>query len=436
MTNDGPANRHEPSEAATMTSAPRSRADPRTEYFPGANPHPVMRIDDDGRLIYANPASEPLLAELEVAVGELFPAAWWGRLRDTADAVELRVGARTFELLPVHLPDLGFTNIYGTDVTAARAIVKFPDQNPNPVFRISWTGELVYVNPAGRDMIAGIGGAVGQPLPVDLRERLFEAVRDSRRTRVDIVSGDRAYDLLPVDVPEFGFINVYGTEVTAVRELEIAHRENTRLLLNILPEPIADRLRRGEPLIADRHEDVSLLFADIVGFTGMSSAMDAAELVTTLNNVFSVFDGLVDASGLEKVKTIGDAYMIVGGMPTWQPDHLERMASLALRLAEEIARSDEAKRLGIRFRMGIHTGPVVAGVIGTKKFIYDVWGDTVNIASRMESTGEADRIQVTGAVESRLRDRFKLEPRGLVDVKGKGPMSTYFLIGEAVGLSA
>jgi class 3 adenylate cyclase len=221
--------------------------------------------------------------------------------------------------------------------------------------------------------------------------------------------------------------------VTAVRELEVAHRENTRLLLNILPEPIADRLRRGEPLIADRHDDVSLLFADIVGFTGMSSAMDPAELVTTLNDVFRVFDELVDGSGLEKVKTIGDAYMIVGGMPVWQPDHLDRMASLALRLADKLARHATARSLDLRFRIGMHTGPVVAGVIGTKKFIYDVWGDTVNVASRMESTGEPGRIQVSGAVESRLRGRFELEERGVVDVKGKGPMTTYFLVGEGAG---
>jgi class 3 adenylate cyclase len=419
-----------------MRSAPGSPADPRTEYFPGANPHPVMRIDDDGRLIYANTASEPLLAELGVQVGAHLPETWWTRLREAEGAVELRVGERTFELLAVRLAEFGFTNVYGTDVTAARAIVKFPDQNPNPVFRITWDGDLVYVNPAGVDMIAGIGGSVGRPLPSALRDRLFGAVREGRRRRVDIVSGDHAYDLLPVDVPEFGFINVYGTDVTAVRQLEIAHRENTRLLLNILPEPIADRLRSGEPLIADRHEDVSLLFADIVGFTGMSSAMDAAELVTTLNDVFSVFDGLVDGSGLEKVKTIGDAYMIVGGMPTWQPDHLERMAVLALRLADEMVRTDAARRLGIQFRIGMHCGPVVAGVIGTKKFIYDVWGDTVNVASRMESTGEAGRIQVSGAVESRLRQRFELQPRGLIDVKGKGPMSTYFLVGEGAALPA
>jgi class 3 adenylate cyclase len=413
-----------------MTSAPRSRADPKTEYFPGANPHPVMRIDDNGRLIYANPASDALIAELGVHVGEPFPAAWCRRFRDAVGPLELRVGPLTFELLPVALPELGFTNVYGTDVTAARAIVKFPDQNPNPVFRMTWDGEIAYVNPAARDLITGIGGATGEQMPRELRDRLFEAVRSGRRERVDVVSGGRAYDLLAVDVPEFGFINVYGTDVTAVRELELAHRENTRLLLNILPEPIAERLRRGERLIADRHEDVSLLFADIVGFTGMSSGMDAGELVSTLNDVFSVFDGLVDASGLEKVKTIGDAYMIVGGMPTWEPDHLERMASLALRLAGEIARNREAQRLGIRFRIGIHTGPVVAGVIGTKKFIYDVWGDTVNVASRMESTGEAGRIQVTAAVEARLRHRFELETRGLVDIKGKGPMETYFLVRE------
>jgi class 3 adenylate cyclase len=419
-----------------VSSVSGSPADPRTEYFPGANPHPVMRIDDAGMLIYANDASAPLLAELGVGIGQPFPPDWYARLRESSDAVELRVGARTFELLPVHLVELGFTNVYGTDVTAARAIVKFPDQNPNPVFRISWEGDVVYVNPAAQDLIAGIGGAVGRQMPAELRDRLFDAVRRGRDVRVDVVSAGRAYDLLPVDVPEFGFINVYGTDVTAVRELEVAHRENMRLLLNILPEPIADRLRRGEPLIADRHDDVSLLFADIVGFTGMSSNMDAAELVTTLNDVFSVFDALVDASGLEKIKTIGDAYMIVGGMPEWQPDHLERMAALALRLADEVGRHEAARRLGIQFRIGIHTGPVVAGVIGTKKFIYDVWGDTVNVASRMESTGEPGRIQVTGAVEARLRERFELETRGMVDVKGKGAMTTYYLVGESPGATA
>lgn len=408
-----------------------SRADPQTEYFPGANPHPVMRVGDDGTLIYANAASQPLLATLELRVGAPVPRHWFERIRSANGPVDVRVGPRTFELLAVRLTDLGFTNVYGTDVTAQRAITKFPDQNPNPVFRISMTGDLVYVNPAAQELIAGVGGVLGRRLPSPLCPELQAAAREGQRRTVTVRSGGRDYALLAVDVPEFEFTNVYGTDVTAVLALEEANRKNIDLLLNILPEPIADRLRAGESLIADRHEDVSLLFADIVGFTAISSTMDAAELVSLLNDVFSVFDRLVSASGLEKVKTIGDAYMIVGGMPVWQPDHLERLATLALSIAAEVGNHEEAQRLGVQFRIGMHSGPVVAGVIGTRKFIYDVWGDTVNLASRMESTGVPGRIQVTGAVERRLRDRFVMTSRGEIDIKGKGPMETFFLLGEA-----
>jgi adenylate cyclase len=232
-------------------------------------------------------------------------------------------------------------------------------------------------------------------------------------------------------VPEFQFTNVYGTDVTAQRQLEAANQQNLELLLNILPEPIADRIRAGEGLIADRHDDVSLLFADIVGFTAMSSVMDPEELVRLLDQVFGVFDALVEASGLEKVKTIGDAYMIVGGMPTWRPDHLERMADLAIDIARAVNDNDAAARLGVKFRIGMHTGSVVAGVVGKRRSIYDVWGDTVNLASRMESTGVPGRIQVTGAVEERLRDRYRFESRGVVDIKGKGLMETFFLLDRA-----
>jgi class 3 adenylate cyclase len=237
--------------------------------------------------------------------------------------------------------------------------------------------------------------------------------------------------LLPVDVPEFGFINVYGTDVTAVKEHERLARENERLLLNILPEPIAERLREGELLIADRFDDVTLMFADIVEFTRLSSTMSPHELVAVLNDVFTVFDGLVDRYGLEKVKTIGDAYMVVGGMPERTDDHPARVAAMALDLAEAVDRIDSAARLGITFRIGIHCGPVVAGVIGTKKFIYDVWGDTVNMASRMESLGIPGRVQVTHAMAERLRGTFEIEPRGLIDVKGKGPTPTYFLLSRS-----
>ena len=222
-------------------------------------------------------------------------------------------------------------------------------------------------------------------------------------------------------------MNIYGTDVTAEKERERLARENERLLLNILPEPIAQRLRDGEPLIADRFDDVTLLFADIVEFTRLSSTLTPSELVGVLNEVFTVFDGLVDEYGLEKVKTIGDAYMVVGGMSEQADDHTARVAAMALDLADAVSRIEAARRFGIAFRIGIHCGPVVAGVIGIRKFIYDIWGDTVNLASRMESLGEPGRVQVTYAVKERLGDEFRLEPRGLIDVKGKGPMPTWFL---------
>lgn len=408
-----------------------SRADPNAEFFPGANPHPVMRVHDDGTLIYANPASRPLLEALGLTVDRQVPAEWLQQLHTADGPLDVRVGARTFELLAVRLPDLRFTNVYGTDVTAQRAITKFPDQNPNPVFRISLDGLLVYINVAAHDLIDGLGGRLGEPMPQPYRDDLQAAAREGKRRSVAVRSGERDYALLAVDVPEFEFTNVYGTDITAQLQIEALNQQNVQLLLNILPEPIADRLRAGEALIADRHEDVSLLFADIVGFTDMSSSMDPSQLVRLLNEVFSVFDELVDTSGLEKVKTIGDAYMIVGGMPIWQPDHLDRMAALALDIAEAVADNDAAGRLGVRFRIGIHTGPVVAGVIGTRRWIYDVWGDTVNVASRMESSGVAGRVQVTPTVEQRLRGRFRLESRGQIDIKGKGLMETFFLVGRA-----
>jgi class 3 adenylate cyclase len=501
------------------------------EHFPGRNPHPVMRIGDGGTVTYANSPSEPLLAMVGVAVGDRLPEAWRERIESAARAaepIELKVGPKTFELLAVHLPEHGFTNLYGTDVTAARlvdkfpdlnpnpvlritedgdvryanaaseelrhalgaqvgerlpdsirqrlfdvlegrqrelpevtdrhgtwlltpiripelglvnvygtditavkALVKFPDANPNPVFRLNWDGTVAYANPASVDLIAGLGGSVGSPLTKTIHEPLLAAARAGSMERLEVESSSRRYELLAVDVPEFGFVNVYGTDVTAVRELELASRENERLLLNILPGPIADRLRGGERLIADRFDDVSLLFADIVEFTRLSSGMAADELVQVLNEVFTVFDHLVDAAGLEKVKTIGDAYMVVGGMSEPRPDHLKLLAGMALDLGRSVESIDSCRRLGMRFRVGIHCGPVVAGVIGTKKFIYDVWGDTVNVASRMESTGIPGRIQVSSVVEARLRNDFRFDARGPTDVKGVGSMSTFFLVGAA-----
>ena len=404
--------------------------------FPDDNPNPVMRVDADGHLIYANPASAPIVRSLDVAVGDRMPAATLARFEEVAVSrgfVEFVVDHRTYAVWPVPIRELDFTNLYGTDVTAERAIVKFPAANPNPILRIRWDGTLAYANHASDGLVSGLGLTLGDRLDDGLLERLLGRVRAGSTEPVEVESGPCIFELTPVDVPEFGFINVYGTDVTAARDLERLARENERLLLNILPEPIAQRLRVGESLIADRFDDVTLMFADIVEFTRLSSTMSPTELVGVLNEVFTAFDVLVDAYGLEKIKTIGDAYMVVGGIPEASEDHTERVASMALELAAAVADIDAAARLGIQFRIGIHCGPVVAGVIGTKKFIYDVWGDTVNFASRMESHGIAGRIQVSHAVKERLEGAFDTEPRGLIDIKGKGPTPTWFVVGPAPG---
>ncbi len=419
---------------AAMSDGSGSRSLEAIEHFPGQNPHPVMRIDDDGLLTYANPSSMPLVAAIGATVGERLSNGWRQRIETAADdgkPIEVAVGVRTFELLIVRAVGLGFSNAYGTDVTAARAIAQFPDQNPNPVFRLAWDGMLTYANPASADLVSGLDGVVGSPFPDPPRTSLVAAARMTARETVEVVSHGRRYALLAVEVPGFDFINVYGTDITHVHELEELHRENERLLLSILPEPIAGRLRRGERLIADRFDDVTLMFADIVDFTRLSSGMAAIDLVGVLNEVFGVFDGLVEAAGLEKIKTIGDAYMVVGGLTDGTIDHTAAVARLAMTVGQRVDGIAACRRLGISFRIGIHAGPVVAGVIGERKFIYDVWGDTVNVASRMESTGVADRIQVSAAVEERLRGAFVFQPRGLVEVKGKGPMETFLLVGEA-----
>ncbi len=207
------------------------------------------------------------------------------------------------------------------------------------------------------------------------------------------------------------------------KELEAEKATSERLLLNVLPAPIADRLKAGESLIVDKFEHVSVLFADIVGFTTMSAHKPPEELVSLLNELFSLFDKLAEKHGLEKIKTIGDAYMVVAGIPQPMADSAIAIAHMALDMIEAVKPYD----LGIR--VGIHTGTVVAGVIGKKKFIYDLWGDTVNTASRMESHGVPDRVHVSSSTFAMLRGVFELESRGPIEIKGKGVMTTYLLIG-------
>jgi PAS domain S-box-containing protein len=214
----------------------------------------------------------------------------------------------------------------------------------------------------------------------------------------------------------------------AQEALKVQQEQSEKLLLNILPKPIAERLKAQQSTIADSFADVSVLFADIVGFTELSARMSPTELVKRLNVIFSHFDQLAENYGVEKIKTIGDAYMVVGGLPMPRDDHAEAIAQMALGMQAKIAKlsADTGEKLAIR--VGINSGPVVAGVIGVSKFTYDLWGDTVNVAARMEATGFAGRIQVTDVTYELLKDKYLLEKRGVIQVKGKGNMMTYWLL--------
>ncbi len=202
------------------------------------------------------------------------------------------------------------------------------------------------------------------------------------------------------------------------------------LLLNVLPEPIAERLKRNPGTIADAFPEATVLFADVVDFTRMSASLTPEQVVTWLSDLFTMLDDLSDRYGLEKIKTVGDAYMAAAGVPTPGPDHAKNAAEMALAIQHLLARRTTPNGEHLHMRIGIHTGPVVAGVIGTRKFIYDLWGDTVNTASRMESHGLTDAIQVTEATYQRLRDEYEFEERGAIQVKGKGQMRTYLLKGR------
>lgn len=217
----------------------------------------------------------------------------------------------------------------------------------------------------------------------------------------------------------------------AEKQLNDAYAESERLLLNILPAPIAERLKTTGGMIADDHERVAVLFADLVGFTDMSSRLQPAEVVSVLNEVFNAIDDLVAKYGVEKIKTIGDAYMVVAGLPTPIADPNETIARLALEIQDTVKNFTEpGSDRAVSVRIGINAGKVVAGVIGNRKFAYDLWGDTVNVAARMEASGEAGRIQVTDEFAAGLADRFTFEPRGEIDIKGKGMIATSFLVGE------
>jgi len=225
-------------------------------------------------------------------------------------------------------------------------------------------------------------------------------------------------------------------EKQMMADLKKEQEKSEELLLNILPSAIVDRLKTNHGTIADHFTEATVLFADIVGFTQFSDKMPPAELVAMLNTIFSAFDHLTHKLGLEKIKTIGDNYMLVGGLPEPRPDHAQAVVEMALQMLDTLQKFNEAHGQRLDLRIGIHTGPVVAGVIGTKKFIYDLWGDTVNLASRMESHGISNRIQISAATYEKIQGAFDCEERGMISVKGKGEIKTFFVLNRKTGLAA
>jgi class 3 adenylate cyclase len=232
------------------------------------------------------------------------------------------------------------------------------------------------------------------------------------------------------DLALFAAVLLLGEAVRSRRALALEEEKSERLLLNMVPASIAARLKQTQDVIADAFPEVTVLFADLVDFTPRSQQIAPEQVVRFLNELFSVFDRLAQRHGLEKIKTIGDAYMVAGGLPDPRPDHAQAAAEMALAMREEVAHRADPSGRPLQVRIGIDTGAVVAGVIGTSKFSYDLWGDTVNTASRMESDGVAGHIQVTARTFQCLRDGYRFQRRGSIPVKGKGEMVTYFLLGR------
>ena len=222
----------------------------------------------------------------------------------------------------------------------------------------------------------------------------------------------------------------FGALERSLADLTREREKSERLLRNILPDTIAERLKNNVSTIAETYSSVSVLFADLCGFTTFSERVDASQLVDLLDDIFSAFDHLANAYGVEKIKTIGDAYMAVAGLPEARDDHAEAVAGMALGMLEAFRGVMRNRGLSMEVRIGIHSGPVVAGVIGKHKFSYDLWGDTVNTASRMESHGEPSRVHVSQGTYTLLQDRYRFTDRGEMNVKGKGMQQTYFLLGR------
>jgi adenylate cyclase len=446
-------------------------------------PDGVLVFDLQHRLVEANAAARQLFGESALwpgrSVAELLPG-WMPPepLASSGPASEQALlwhgpagaprGAHSLRIRSIPLPEgrvvllRDLTEHAELEATLLRQKEYYESvlhHSPVAIITVNLQFTVVSWNPAAERLFGhtakeAIGRSILQLLAGDtgpLREEAEYTAREAlergqvhaftRRLRKDGTPIDVELLALPVTVEgeHLGFIAIYHdiSELKRLHEREVAHlrtieheRERVdELLLSILPRPVAERLKQGQRIIVENFEDVTVLFADLVDFTRFSAQHSAADVLQVLNMAFSEFDRLTEEHGVEKVKTIGDAYMAVGGLSVPRRDHAEAMADLALAMREEMRRLGEQLQIPLHLRIGLHSGPVIAGVIGGKKFAYDMWGDTVNTASRMESHGVVDGIHLTEAVHARLGERFRVQPQGLVNVKGKGPMPTFLLLG-------
>jgi class 3 adenylate cyclase/CheY-like chemotaxis protein len=257
---------------------------------------------------------------------------------------------------------------------------------------------------------------------------ILTALSERKERLLGIKSGANDFLIKPVDVQDV--ILRVGNAAYTKRlhdQLQAEREKSDRLLRNILPKAIAERLRQGELNIAESHSDVTLLVSDLAGFTTLTASTDPVQIVSLLNEIFSAFDLLVEKHGLEKIKIIGDACMVAGGIHTHQSDHAEVIAELAFGFQKQVELLNERWNTSFRIRIGIHTGPLVAGVIGRKTFAYDVWGETVNTACRLESTGKAGAIQISESTYSRLKHKYQFGEKHIVDLKDHGRLPAYWL---------
>ncbi len=326
----------------------------------------------------------------------------------------------TLDVLEMYLEEAGYRQLVATDEPAT--VMGLLEAEPPDVLLLDLMMPVV----SGFDILAMVRSERRfAHLPVVI----LTSSTDSEVKLRALGLGATEFLSKPVDPSELVLRLQNILSVKAYQDRIRAERENSeRLLLNILPEPVAERLKRGEQTIADQFEEATVLFADLVNFTEFAAGTDAVTLVGRLNEVFQAFDELVGERGLEKIKTSGDAYMLVGGVPVPRADHADAVVEAGLAMIEALARLG-GREHRFALRVGVHTGPLVAGVIGFSKFSYDVWGDTVNVASRMESHGVAGCIQVSEDTRRRLSERFVCEPRGPVSIKGKGTMSTFLVRG-------